>query len=127
MNDQQRQDFRTALEVLQQELQANLTHLRDDALRTAGASADNLSDTPTEHMADRGSDNFTRDMMVGVLQGADAELCDVNLAIDKLDNGTYGSCEHCQEDIPVIRLKALPFARLCLDCQTAEDNAVNGA
>jgi RNA polymerase-binding transcription factor DksA len=126
MNDQQRQDFHSELQALRQRLQANLTHLRDDALRTAGDAGDNLSTTPTEHMADRGSDNFTRDLMVGVLQGADAELCDVNLALEKLDNGVYGVCEHCDADIPVIRLKALPFARLCLDCQTAEDNAVNG-
>ena len=127
MNDQQRDDFRAALITLRQELRTNLSHLHDDALRTGGDAADNLSATPTEHMADRGSDNFTRDMMVGVLQGTDAELCDVNLAIEKLDNNTYGTCEHCTEDIPPIRLKALPFARLCVGCQLAEDEAVKNA
>ena len=68
-------------------------------------------------MAERGSDNFFRDLMIRILQNSDAELCDVNRALEKIDGGTYGQCEHCSGSISKKRLNALPFARLCIACQ----------
>jgi len=41
----------------------------------------------------------------------------IDQALARLDNGTYGECAECGEDIPLERLKALPFALLCVDCQ----------
>ena len=38
-------------------------------------------------------------------------------ALQKMDRGTYGQCSECQDPIPVARLKALPFAEYCIDCQ----------
>jgi RNA polymerase-binding transcription factor DksA len=76
---------------------------------------------PLEHLADRGSDNFARDLMIGILQGSEAELCDIDAALAKIDAGTYGMCESCHVDISKGRLKALPFARLCIKCKQAEE------
>ena len=41
----------------------------------------------------------------------------IDQALARVENGTYGTCGECGEDIPVERLKALPFALLCVDCQ----------
>src|SRR5580704_3753409 len=41
----------------------------------------------------------------------------IDQALARVDNGTYGTCAECGEDIPFERLKALPFALLCVDCQ----------
>ena len=41
----------------------------------------------------------------------------IDQALARVDNGTYGTCAECGEDIPIERLKALPFALLCVDCQ----------
>jgi DnaK suppressor protein len=38
-------------------------------------------------------------------------------ALQKIDDGSFGSCERCGEDIAEKRLEALPFARYCIDCQ----------
>jgi DnaK suppressor protein len=46
-----------------------------------------------------------------------AHLDDVNSAITRMDAGTYGQCEKCKQPINIERLKALPWARRCLDCQ----------
>ncbi|HET7719564.1 MAG TPA: TraR/DksA C4-type zinc finger protein [Acidimicrobiales bacterium] len=43
-------------------------------------------------------------------------LNDVEAAIVKLDNGTFGVCESCGQPIPPARLEAKPAARLCMDC-----------
>jgi DnaK suppressor protein len=106
---------------LRRKLTDNIDQLHNDALKTAGETVDELSDVPAEHMADLGSDNFVRDLKIGILQNSDAELCDVNLALEKIDKGVFGQCEHCNAAIGVKRLRALPFARLCIQCRQAEE------
>ncbi len=44
------------------------------------------------------------------------KLKQIDEALAKIGNGTYGICEECGEEIPVARLKILPFAKLCIDC-----------
>jgi DnaK suppressor protein len=41
----------------------------------------------------------------------------IDEALTKIDNGTYGICDECEEQIPIKRLNALPFATLCIPCQ----------
>ena len=124
MNKRELEEFRRMLLELKRKLTNNINHLQDGALRTAGESMGDLSDLPTEHMADRGSDNFAQDLMVRILQDCDAEVCDINLALEKIEEGTYGLCESCSEPISRKRLKALPFARLCIACKQEEERNI---
>lgn len=121
MRKKELESFRRALIELKAKLTDSIDTLHNDALKTAGETADDLSDIPAEHMADRGSDNFLRDLKIGVLEDTDAELCDVNRALEKIELGTYGQCEHCSANIPVKRLRALPFARLCVSCKEKDE------
>jgi DnaK suppressor protein len=52
---------------------------------------------------------------------AAARLAELDDALRRFDDGTYGLCEQCGEPIPIVRLEALPHVRLCLRCQRAED------
>jgi DnaK suppressor protein len=45
----------------------------------------------------------------------------IDEALQRLERGTYGSCEECDEEIPAARLQALPFATLCLTCQELQE------
>lgn len=45
------------------------------------------------------------------------KLKDINLALEKIKNGSYGICEVCQKEIPKERLELMPEARYCLECQ----------
>ncbi len=126
MNAKELAHFRKMLLDLKRKLASNVDHLQNDALKTGGESVDELSDVPAEHMAERGTETFARDLMIRVLQDSDAEICDINLALDKIDGGTYGLCEHCGGEIPRKRLKALPFARLCIDCKQQDERARAG-
>lgn len=47
----------------------------------------------------------------------------IDEALQRLENGTYGACEECDEQIPAARLQALPFAKLCLTCQELQEEA----
>ena len=46
----------------------------------------------------------------------------IDLALSKIENGTYGECESCGEEISVARLTARPVAQLCIDCKTDQEN-----
>jgi len=121
VNAKELAQFRKMLIELKRKLTDSIGHLHNDALKTAGETVDELSDVPAEHMAERGSDTFARDLMIRILQDSDAELCDINLALEKIEGGTYGLCENCSGEIPRKRLKALPFARLCIACKQEEE------
>ena len=115
------QAFRSMLLDLRRRLASNVDHMQSEALRSGSGAKAELSDMPLEHLADRGSDNFARDLMISILQGSEAEICDIDAALAKIDAGTYGMCESCHGEISKGRLKALPFARLCIKCKQVEE------
>ena len=121
MNKKDLKQFRRMLIELRKKLSQNVTHLEREALRNEGQSVDELSDLPVDHLADRGTDNFAKDLMIGVLQNSEAEICDIDAALARIENGTFGVCERCEDKVPKARLKALPFARLCIECQQADE------
>ena len=45
------------------------------------------------------------------------ELANIEMALEKMREGSYGQCEGCGESIPLIRLQALPYATYCINCQ----------
>jgi len=52
-----------------------------------------------------------------LIERAEDRLRLLDLALGRLDRGTYGICAECGEEIPLERMKALPFAAFCVDCQ----------
>ena len=46
----------------------------------------------------------------------------IDLALKKIEDGTYGECDECGEEISVARLKARPVAQLCIDCKTEQES-----
>ena len=70
-----------------------------------------------QHQADVGSETFDRERDFSVLDQIEGELADVEHALRRLDDGTYGTCEACGKVIPDERLEVLPATRFCLDDQ----------
>ena len=54
--------------------------------------------------------------LVGLLQAAQSEAAEVDIALLRLEAGTYGTCSQCGKAIPVARLEARPFADRCVPC-----------
>lgn len=61
------------------------------------------------------------DIDLALLDHEVAELKAVDLALRRIDTGQYGVCEHCGLPIAALRLKAQPYATLCLECQQAAE------
>ncbi|MGI8684424.1 MAG: TraR/DksA C4-type zinc finger protein [Acidimicrobiales bacterium] len=77
-----------------------------------------------QHQADIGTETFRREADLSILEQVQAELADVEHALQRLDDGSYGVCEACGRPIDEGRLEAVPAARFCLEDQaTAEREA----
>ena len=86
---------------------------------TEESEDENLSELSAvdQHQADVGTETFEREKDLSILEQVDAELTDVEYALKRLDDGTYGTCEVDGKPIPEERLEAMPAARLCLEHQ----------
>jgi len=60
--------------------------------------------------------------LLPVEHSLEIKLRDIDLALDKMKKGTYGKCENCKGNIPIERLRALPEARICFDCEKKKKN-----
>jgi RNA polymerase-binding protein DksA len=69
------------------------------------------------HMADDASEAYEQAKDLALRQNAEQLLVQVTNALERFEQGTYGICEHCETEIDPARLKALPYATLCLHCQ----------
>ncbi|MBW3536316.1 MAG: TraR/DksA C4-type zinc finger protein [Actinobacteria bacterium] len=77
-----------------------------------------------QHQADIGTETFDRERDLSLLEQVEAELADIEHALERLEEGTYGICEACGKPIGDERLEAVPAARFCLqDQDKAEDEA----
>ena len=74
-----------------------------------------------QHQADIGTETFEREKDISILEQVEAELADVEHALQRLDDGTYGTCEVDGKPIPEERLEAVPAARFCLEHQAAAE------
>lgn len=76
-----------------------------------------------EDYAASGTTTFERERDLSLSENVKDLLKKVNEALDRIENGTYGICEMCGQSIPEERLKALPYANLCIKCKQKEEKA----
>ncbi len=76
-----------------------------------------LSDAGAEDLVDRANDAYNREFMLSLSGSERDALLEVEQALERLEQGGFGSCDHCDDKIPARRLQAVPWARYCIDCQ----------
>ena len=92
-----------------------------------GGATSELS-TYDQHPADVGTETFQREADESIVESIKAELDEVDAALRRLDDGTYGTCQACGRPIGDDRLEALPWTRFCIDdAARAETDALRGA
>jgi len=67
--------------------------------------------------ADSGQATAEKARVLSIAEGLVEQLHEVETALGRIEQGTFGRCENCGKEIPVDRLDARPVARLCLDCK----------
>src|ERR1700738_2304227 len=88
----------------------------DEDHLTTESETDSLAELSAnaQHQADIGTETFNRERDLTILEHIDAELSDVEHALRRLEDGSYGICEACSLPISADRLEAVPAARFCV-------------
>ena len=100
-------------------LQSQLDELVQEAGKTATDMADEKSNFPDP--TDRASLESDRNFELRIRDRERKLIGKIREAIERLDEGTYGMCESCEEEIGVARLKARPVTTMCIECKTEQE------
>ncbi len=82
---------------------------------------DRLTDSAGDDQADTGTKTFEREQEISLANGILERITQVERALERLTDGSYGWCERCGNPIPVERLAAFPSATLCVTCKQLEE------
>ena len=114
------EEFKAILWAKRNEILDNVTTMEIEALRR---DRSDLSNLPT-HMADVGTSNYEIDNIIGIMDSERKILIEIDLALNRIDNNTYGICENNGEPIPKARLEAIPWARDCVACASMAEKGL---
>lgn len=96
-----------------QERREQILALYESDVRAGQAS----TDEGTEDIVDRANNSYNRELMFSLSDTERTQLLAVEAALERLDDGSYGTCANCGDPIPQPRLEAVPWARYCVSCQ----------
>jgi DnaK suppressor protein len=113
------------LERFRARLESERARFRDarEAVNHEGSLLEETGDLAIgsgDHLADSASETYMRELDEGLGENADRVLAEIEAALRRIDDGTFGRCEVCGRPIGDERLEAVPYARLCIDDQRAQ-------
>lgn len=73
------------------------------------------------HMADAATDNYDREFSLGLASNAQKILYEIDEALKRVDDRSFGGCLNCGKPILRKRLNAIPYASLCIKCQSEQE------
>ncbi len=116
--------FKKLLIKRKEEVNEEINHISSDTLKQSQKEASGDISGYTYHMADVATDNYDREFSLGLASNGRDILCEIDLALDKIKDGSFGLCEQCSKAITKVRLKAVPYAKLCIKCQESKEKSV---
>ena len=108
---------RERLLALRTRLQGDTTQMEDNALNKDHARTTSMPN----HMAELGSGSFDQELTLSLLGNENDALDQIEAAIERIEDGTYGRCEECGKAIPKSRLDAIPYAAQCVRCASQRE------
>ncbi|MEI6516847.1 MAG: TraR/DksA family transcriptional regulator, partial [bacterium] len=102
--------LKDALIKMRDRLTGQITALSDDSLKY-------IDDASSE---DR-TDDFDREFALNLVSSEHDSVFEINSALRRIEDGVYGVCDSCSCQVEKPRLHALPFARMCVKCQSEQE------
>lgn len=106
------------------EINDEINHISSDTLKKSQKEASGDISGYSFHMADVATDNYDREFSLGLASTEREILYHIDLALRKIQDGSFGICEECEKPISKTRLKAVAHAKLCIKCQKAQEEKV---
>jgi DnaK suppressor protein len=113
--------YKELLLALRARLRGDVSQMADAALRKSRSEANgDLSSMPI-HMADIGTDNFDQEFTLSLMESEGDALAQIEAALERIEENTYGDCEECGAKIPKARLNAIPYTAVCVKCASSNE------
>lgn len=108
------EEFRYMLIAKRRELVGDVTNLESEAMRQSSSGGRGTSAMPI-HMADLGSDTWEQELTLGLIENERGLLREIDEALDRIEEKTYGICLATGKPITKSRLRAKPEAKYCIE------------
>ena len=117
-------EFKKILIGRKETIAEEINHISSDTLKQSQKDASGDISGYSYHMADVATDNYDREFSLGLAGNERKTLFEIDSALRRIDDGSFGVCESCGCLITKKRLKAVPHARTCIKCQEAKEKVV---
>jgi DnaK suppressor protein len=117
LNKKELGEYKKLITKRKHEILDAIERISEDTLKKSQKDASGDISGYTFHMADVATDNYDREFSLGLASNDRQSLYELDDALKRIEEGTFGVCEECKAVLTKARLKALPYARLCLSCQ----------
>jgi DnaK suppressor protein len=94
---------------------ANEAYRRSQAVNREAAAE------PLQDLADQATEGYRKEFLYSLSDGERETLLQVEDALQRMDDGAYEECTSCGNKIPLARLRAIPWASLCIECQEQQE------
>ncbi|NQT89633.1 MAG: TraR/DksA family transcriptional regulator [Candidatus Omnitrophica bacterium] len=121
MDRKKKEKLKNILSKKRDDLVEKIKHIRQDALGQSQREASGDLSGYAFDMADVASDNFEREIALGLAANEQELLYQIDDALKRLKDKDFGKCQTCSKVITLKRLSAVPYAQLCISCQKQED------
>jgi len=108
--------YKELLLALRLRLRGDVHAMADAALSRSGGNNGGAASAVPSHIADMGSDTFELDNTLALISSEGEALVEVEGALERIEEGVYGSCVECTSRIPKKRLSAIPYTPYCMKC-----------
>ena len=117
-------DALTAAEI--KEIKKHLEELKADAEKRLKEKKNmDMPEAEVGDPIDAASQSLDKEILFELSGNSHNTIGQIEAALRKIEKGIYGRCELCRQPIPKKRIKAMPFARYCIHCQTSSENNRN--
>ncbi len=97
---------------------SGLNHITKESLLKSQKEASGDLSSYSFHMADQATDSYDRELSMNLATGEQEILYEIDEALKRIEEQSYGVCLECDKKIPSKRLTAVPYAKYCIECQS---------
>ena len=120
LSKEQVKQFRHLLIIERNKVASEIRSIAEEASKSPRDASGDLS-AYTLHMADMSADTYDREVSMNIVSNEQEILYQIDDALKRLDDGSFGVCQQCSQPISMSRLKAVPYASLCISCQRSKE------
>jgi len=104
-----------------QEIRNNLLKMREEVLAEADKAyeaSQSLGKDGVPDIGDMSSNSYNQEVLMNLSEAQRGRVRDIDAALERIDQGEYGFCARCEEEISARRMEVRPFSRYCVECKS---------